>query len=231
MAIEFRCAGCGRLLQVGDDAVGRNAQCPECGGFTVVPAASPQKSGSPVPDALGQSPPYSAPPSSPLGSGSPFGVGGPPGGPADSQNPYQSPMYFGPMQPQGVEGSADAAGRVLGPAIGLIVAGSLGIAVQLFSVVVNVANFAGVFPHANDPMPAPVLAIAVFFSVLIIVLGAIIVVGAVKMKNLESYAYAMSAAIIAIIPCFYPCCIVGLPFGIWALVVLNDPGVKAAFRR
>ena len=36
------------------------------------------------------------------------------------------------------------------------------------------------------------------------------------------------AAIIAMIPC-HGCCILGLPFGIWALVVLSAPEVKAAF--
>jgi hypothetical protein len=31
------------------------------------------------------------------------------------------------------------------------------------------------------------------------------------------------------IPCTGPCCIVSLPLGIWALVVLMSPDVKAAF--
>jgi hypothetical protein len=31
------------------------------------------------------------------------------------------------------------------------------------------------------------------------------------------------------IPCISPCCLLGLPIGIWALVVLLKPEVKAAF--
>jgi hypothetical protein len=50
------------------------------------------------------------------------------------------------------------------------------------------------------------------------------------MKNLQSYGLAMTASIVAMIPCISPCCILGLPFGIWALVILNRPEVKAAFR-
>jgi hypothetical protein len=50
------------------------------------------------------------------------------------------------------------------------------------------------------------------------------------MKKLESYSFAMAAAIIAMIPCISPCCLLGLPFGIWALVVLGDGSVKAAFQ-
>ena len=38
------------------------------------------------------------------------------------------------------------------------------------------------------------------------------------------------ATIIAMVPCISPCCLVGLPIGIWALVVLMKPEVKAAFR-
>jgi hypothetical protein len=40
----------------------------------------------------------------------------------------------------------------------------------------------------------------------------------------------MAASIIAIIPCFGPCCCLGIPVGIWALVVINKPEVKSAFR-
>ena len=51
-----------------------------------------------------------------------------------------------------------------------------------------------------------------------------------KMKNLESYSFAMAASIIAMIPCIGPCCLLGIPFGIWSIVVLGDAQVKAAFR-
>ncbi len=50
-----------------------------------------------------------------------------------------------------------------------------------------------------------------------------------KMKKLESYGLAMAASIIAMIPCLSPCCLIGLPIGIWALVVLSKPEVKSAF--
>ena len=70
------------------------------------------------------------------------------------------------------------------------------------------------------------------FSLLIGLACAIVVLlGAIRMKNLQSYGLAMTAAILSIIPCTSPCCfLIGMPIGIWALVVLNDPAVKAAFR-
>ena len=39
----------------------------------------------------------------------------------------------------------------------------------------------------------------------------------------------MTASILAVVPCVSPCCLVGLPIGIWALVVLSKPEVKSQF--
>ena len=56
-------------------------------------------------------------------------------------------------------------------------------------------------------------------------------IAAIRMKELRSYGLAMAGAILGMLPYLSPCCLLGLPFGIWALVVLADPAVKAAFRR
>ena len=57
----------------------------------------------------------------------------------------------------------------------------------------------------------------------------LILIGALKMKKLESYGLAMTASILAMLPFVSPCCILGLPFGIWAIVALGKPEVKSAF--
>ncbi len=67
-------------------------------------------------------------------------------------------------------------------------------------------------------------------AVLGICWGGIILVGALKMKNLESHGYAMAGAITALVPCNL-CWLLGIPFGIWALIVINRPEVREAFRR
>lgn len=60
--------------------------------------------------------------------------------------------------------------------------------------------------------------------------AALIAFGAWRMKELKSYGLAMTAAILAMIPCFTSCCcLLGLPVGIWAIIVLLDKDVKAAF--
>jgi hypothetical protein len=60
-------------------------------------------------------------------------------------------------------------------------------------------------------------------------ISALILVGAMRMQKLTNHGMAMAAAIIAMIPCLSPCCLLGIPFGIWALVVLSRPDVKSQF--
>ena len=66
-------------------------------------------------------------------------------------------------------------------------------------------------------------------NVMGLLIGGLVLLGALKMKALESYGWAVAASVIAMIPCVSPCCCLGMPFGIWALVVLVKPEVKAAF--
>ena len=54
-------------------------------------------------------------------------------------------------------------------------------------------------------------------------------VGAMKMKNLSGRGWAYTSAILCMTPCTSGCCLLGLPFGIWAMIVLSNPDVKRAF--
>jgi hypothetical protein len=72
------------------------------------------------------------------------------------------------------------------------------------------------------------LAGGVIGSIIGLCFAAVITIGGVKMKQLQSYGLVMTAAIFALLPCGN-CCIIGLPLGICALVVLNKPEVKDAF--
>ena len=57
----------------------------------------------------------------------------------------------------------------------------------------------------------------------------IILIGAIKMKSLRSYGLAIAASILSIFFHTCGCCCLGLGAGIWALVILSKPEVKAAF--
>jgi len=62
-----------------------------------------------------------------------------------------------------------------------------------------------------------------------ILLNAIVVFGAIKMKKLEGYTFALVSAILFTLPCSL-CCFFNTPIGIWAIVTLVSADVKAAFR-
>ena len=60
-------------------------------------------------------------------------------------------------------------------------------------------------------------------------LNVLVFVGAGRMKQLRSYGLALTAAIVSLIPCLTGVCCTGMPFGLWALIVLMNPDVKAGF--
>jgi hypothetical protein len=65
-----------------------------------------------------------------------------------------------------------------------------------------------------------------------LVAAAVTILGAVKMRTLRSRGLAMTGAVLAMLPCISPlgCCLVGEAVGIWALIVLCNAEVRAAFR-
>jgi hypothetical protein len=142
-------------------------------------------------------------------------------------NPYQSPGSTG--------GGAEAASKVAGPAIGLLVTAGIGIAVQVLSLILNVlgvgmgAAGAGGGGEQEQMMQMFSGGIGIVMGLVAIVIGIVVLLGALKMKKLESYGLAMAATILAMVPCISPCCLIGLPIGIWSLVVLLKPEVKSAF--
>ena len=58
--------------------------------------------------------------------------------------------------------------------------------------------------------------------------GVIVPTAGLMMLNRRSYGFVMAGVIFAMLPCS-PGCLLGMPFGIWALVVLNQPAVRSAF--
>ncbi len=51
------------------------------------------------------------------------------------------------------------------------------------------------------------------------------------MYKLTSRGFAIAAGIAAMLPCYDIMCCLGLPVGIWVLVVLFRPGVVQLFQR
>lgn len=62
-----------------------------------------------------------------------------------------------------------------------------------------------------------------------LLIGVAIIIGALKMMRLQSYGWATTAAILALLPCS-PASLLSLGMGIWSLVVLNRRQVKEGFQ-
>jgi hypothetical protein len=59
----------------------------------------------------------------------------------------------------------------------------------------------------------------------------VIVIGGMKMKQLNGYGWAVAGAILSIIPCTNSCCCIGAPVGMWAMVALFGSDVRTVFSR
>jgi len=129
-------------------------------------------------------------------------------------------------------GASNAAEQVSGPAIGLMVTAGLGFVVQALSLVMNLvgSSLMATQSQGNEAIAHMFSGVAgSIFAGIGLLVAVVIFMGALKMKKLQSHGFAMTASVIAMLPCVSPCCVLGLPIGIWALVVLNKPEVKAAF--
>jgi hypothetical protein len=129
-----------------------------------------------------------------------------------------------------------AAQQVQGPALGLMITAGLALLFVLLSLVMNIAGVGmgslggmGGGSAATDQYIA-MMSGGVGIVVNLIALGiyGFVLWGAMQMKQLRNWNMAMGASIGAMLPCSC-CCIIGLPIGIWSLIVLLKPEVKSAF--
>lgn len=136
------------------------------------------------------------------------------------------------------------------PAIFLILTGGFGLLIEMASVVTAVTSpnvVADFYQKAViDPLPAEQRAdvqqqfdqqkdqmrlnspLNFISYVAAIVMHLLTILGGIKMKGLSGYPLALTGAITAIIP-ISGCCCLTTPVGIWAVVVLANPAVRAAF--
>lgn len=135
------------------------------------------------------------------------------------------------------DGRAAALAAVKGPAVGLKVTAILGFIAVGLGLAINIWTLAGgnfgmqELPNAQMQQYFTTLGggMGIVQNLIGAVIGVLIWRGAAKMEALQNHQFALAASILAIIPCLSPCCLFGLPLGIWALVVLNKPEVKSQF--
>jgi hypothetical protein len=128
----------------------------------------------------------------------------------------------------------DAARQVSGPSTWLLITGIIGAVFSLatFFFLLTIGSrlstvWWDAIPHGYGEIWEGAAGMGSSFVGILV--SAFIIYAALKMKELNQWGLAMAASILAMIPCISPCCIIGLPIGIWCLVVLTKPEVRAAF--
>lgn len=121
------------------------------------------------------------------------------------------------------------------PAVALLVVGILGLVDAVYSTLDVIFGFTTAALDTVDLPPEALQLIAAVSSyglvgvALNVVGSSFLVWTALRMIKLKGHTAALVASALAIVPCWGGCCCLGLPIGIWALIVLLDADVKSAF--
>ena len=154
----------------------------------------------------------------------------------DAPNPFQDNPYESPNDPTKPGGfdPGQVKGKVAAPAIAMMVAAVLGLAVTIFNVI-----FALTVTPEVDPNAPPILQnmqqnsagpVAAAVQAGFLVVNVVILIGAIFMLRFKTWGLALAASILSMVNIGGGCCILGLPFGIWSLVILLQEDVKKAFQ-
>ncbi len=152
-----------------------------------------------------------------------------------SSAPGPSPEDFGPWPPapygwRPVSFQEAIRNKVLAPGIAMIVLGGFGVVTSLLWGVGGPFFFTLFPPKETHPLEANVF---IWFSIILgclaLILSVGIVLGGIAMVRFRSWKLAMTGAILALLS-FCPLGVFGLGVGIWALVILTQADVRAAFQ-
>ncbi|WDI44110.1 hypothetical protein [Bremerella sp. P1] len=244
MPIDFPCSSCHQTVRVPDGTEGKKTKCPKCQHIQVIPNKSAAGSSpTPTPPPAPQQPAKKesvwddltseSTPAEPPASSNPFGDAPDPFGPP-SDNPYVSPPSSASSSSSYAPRPAsreDARSKLMGPAIGILVTNGLGLLLMLLGIlitIVEVVDGGGFNGNQND---VEVLIVAVFQFGIPLLFTILSITAMIRALAVRNYALVMTGFILSITPCSGGfCCLIGMVFGIWGIVVMNDDSVKAAFR-
>ena len=148
----------------------------------------------------------------------------------DSTNPYASPNIN--VSPS-AEPERRVQGRVIAPAIALMTIAGVGLSLSLFNVGWALTK------HDIDPRGPEFMQqiqqgatgpLAASVQGGFALLNLIILLGGLQMFRFRTWGLAVAASGLAMINFGSCCCLVGVPIGIWSLVILMMPEVRTAFQ-
>jgi hypothetical protein len=121
----------------------------------------------------------------------------------------------------------------MAPAIALIVIAVLGLLLSFYNVFNALTAEAVVDPTAppflQEMAKNSVGTVPAVVQFCFVIVNVVIIVGGYLMSRVQSWGMALTATILAMINFGSCCCVLGIPIGIWSLVILLQSDVKAAF--
>lgn len=131
----------------------------------------------------------------------------------------------------------DLLGKLKGPSIGLLITGVVNVLYGIYSIAYAIFQFSTNRLNTTGMDEAQRMGFYVGFWGATAIAGVsaliapFIIYGALQMMRGRSYGLSKTASILALIPVTSCCFLLGIPFGIWALVTLGKPEIKNFFQR
>jgi hypothetical protein len=146
-------------------------------------------------------------------------------------SPVYDPNQYG--QQQYTPGNDSILTQLKALGIIFIVLAVLGILGGIYVIVSNIivlANGGMPIDENIEPQARQIMELTVPISIVVGVISIFaqifILLAGINMLRLRGRTMIIVGAIVASIPFMTPCCVTGMPFGIWALIVMNDPRAK-----
>ena len=248
MPIEFHCSECYAQVITPDETAGKQGRCPNCTAVLRIPERNPSAAKFVTPSPQTKSPQTKSaaepdPPASRPGT-DPFK----PTGQKNSEQQEAIDKQFGFDQweekiEDGTWGEdaglsykmrkmvahEQAKNLIVGPAQSLVVTA----AINLIIVTLGILGLTGyVIYNALHSLDSNMMLVTISAVVLAIVLmsSTMIMIGGNHMRKTRSYSMAYMGAVFALLPLnllFF----LTIPFGVWAIMILNDPVLAEGFKR
>lgn len=207
MAIEVSCPQCGQAYQIPDDKAGKKFRCKNCQETVDIPGRSLSTG-----DVLGSG--FDATPAVPSRREQ-----------SSSRNDNDDDEIPNPLKGSRqrrrdrIRRNRDSDTSAY-PAIAMYVLSALNLAFWVFLVIVL-----AVMPEEEqEPDHAVMVGFYAVVGVLQLIVDGLICMGAYNLQTKQSKGLAIMGAVLCCIPCCSPLGLLGVPFGIWALVVTNAEG-------
>ena len=147
----------------------------------------------------------------------------------DPNSPYARAYGFTYGQPQ-----HDPSRAVRMPAVGLVILSSFWLIILVVALVLNLFQLlVGTdlnVQQGEDVLGEAALPVNLVSIMLMAFVTSCVMYGSLSMMQRRNYGVAVTAAVLSVLPCFSPCFFLGIPFGLWALLLLFRPEVKYGFK-